>query len=55
MAHILVMKPTSFEVRPSDLSRMLWQCIRKQWLRPSLMSNSSALRPSIVNCGVFYL
>ena len=51
--HMPVMLPTSLEVRPSDLSKMLWQRCRKQWLLPFLIPNSNSLRCVGVSEGVF--
>lgn len=51
-AHKPVIEPTSFEVRPSDLSKILWQRCRKQWLLPSLKPFSSAWRCVAVKAGV---
>lgn len=51
-AHKPVIEPTSLEVRPSDLSKMLWQRCRKQWLVPSRKPRSSSLRCSAVKAGV---
>jgi hypothetical protein len=49
--HMEVILPTSLEVRPSDLSNMLWQRIQKLWLYHSLTPNS--MRCSGVSEGVF--
>ena len=51
-SHIPVILPTSLEVRPSDLSKILWQRIRKQWLLPDLTPNSNSLRCVKVSEGV---
>ena len=49
---IPVILPTSLEVRPSDLSKIHWQRIRKQWLLPSLIPVSNSLRCGGVSKGV---
>ena len=43
ISHISVTQATSLEVRPSDLSKMHRQRIRKQWLFPSLNPSDNAL------------
>lgn len=45
--------PTSLEPRPSTLSRMTWQRVRKQWLVFSQKPYSKARRSSGDNCGIF--
>jgi len=50
---IPVIEPTSFEVRPSDLSNILWQRIRKLWLLPFCNPVSNSLRCIGVRTGVF--
>jgi len=49
---IPVIRPVSSEVRPSDLSNMLWQRILKQWLFPCFKPDSNACRCSPVRTGV---
>jgi hypothetical protein len=51
--HMPVIEPTSFEVRPSDFSKTLWQRIRKLWLLPSFNPASNSLRCHEVRIGVF--
>ena len=53
ISHIPVMAETSLEVRPSNLSRMLWQRMRKQWLLPALKPSDNALCCSSVRAGLF--
>jgi hypothetical protein len=48
-----VMLPAALEMRPSDLSGMLWQRIRKPWLPPSFKPASNALRCADARKGVF--
>lgn len=50
---IPVIKPTSLEVRPSALSRMTWQRVRKQWLSPSRKPRSKTRRSCVDSGGVF--
>ncbi|KAA6304483.1 hypothetical protein EZS27_043870, partial [termite gut metagenome] len=37
---MLVISPTSLEVRPWDFNKITWQRLRKQWLLPVLNPNS---------------
>ena len=53
ISHIPVMAATSLDVRPSDLSRMHWHRMRKQWLLPSLNPVDNVLCCSSVSSGVF--
>lgn len=53
MAHMPVTVPTSLDLNPSALRRMLWQRIRKQWLGSSLNPCSNSLRCSDVSIGLF--
>jgi hypothetical protein len=50
--HMPVIRPVSSEVRPSALSSMLWQRMRKQWLLPCLNPDSNAWHCSCVSTGV---
>ena len=53
MLLILTIKPTSLEVRPSDLSRITWQRLRNAWVLPFLCPFSRTVRSSALNFGVF--
>lgn len=50
-----VIKPTSFELRPSDLSSTTWQRVRKQWLGPVFKPCSKDARSCGDSCGVLTL
>lgn len=50
---ILVIKPTSLELRPSAFSKITWQRVRKQWLSPCCKPSSKARRSCVDSCGVF--
>ena len=54
-AHKPVIEPTSFDLRPSALSKMLWQRCRKQWLVLSRKLRSNSWRCSAVKAGVLTL
>lgn len=49
---IPVIKPTSFEVRPSAFNRMTWQRLRKQWLSPFFRPCSKIRRSRADSIGV---
>ena len=48
-----VILPTSLELRPSDLSNITWQRLRKQWVIPVLNPDSNAMRSESNNIGLF--
>lgn len=48
-----VIRPTSFDVRPSAFNRITWQRLRKQWLSPFLNPCTKTDRSLSVSWGVF--
>jgi hypothetical protein len=52
-SHIPVIEPTYLDVCPADFNNILWQRIRKQWLKPRLKPSSNSLRCATVSIGVF--
>jgi hypothetical protein len=49
-----VIRPTSFNVRPSAFNRIIWQRLRKQWLPPFLNPCAQTDRSLSMSWGGIY-